>query len=386
LSINGIPTAESFGTPSVSSAGTTIAPQGIASQEAFGTTVLGLEIVVPGIDSEEAFGTPVMGKAIWPTGIASAESVGFPTLAGGAVTLSPVGIPSEESFGAVRVDMVLSVNGIASQESFGSVSVRYILFVNGVSSQEQLGIPALVQGSAPVAPLGIPSAEDVGTPILFQEQLLAPTGISSSENVGTPSLHFTLSVTGIDSEESCGQPTLTANTAIIRPTGIPSEEKFGLITVVNRQLIGVPGILSSEDFGTIVIEQEQFITVPGITTAEALGTIIVTNRVLTIMEQYHAEDIDNVLISDFAIPIVYTYRETGEQVQLQAIFDDEYSTIDPNTGAPIMSSIPNIVVATNKFIHKPQRGDHVDVRGKTYYVKTNEPDSTGTSVLTLEKT
>jgi hypothetical protein len=73
-----------------------------------------------GIPSEETFGTPVIGLVLSPTGIPSQEAFGTPVI---SMVLSPTGIPSEEAFGTPGIGLVLSPTGIPSQEAFGTPSL-----------------------------------------------------------------------------------------------------------------------------------------------------------------------------------------------------------------------------------------------------------------------
>ena len=102
----------------------TVSPSGIASLEAFGTTVIdtAVTITVTGIASEEAFGTTVLalgGVTILPAGIETAEAFGTPVLTGGVV-IAPNGIPSEELFGTATLatgPVTILPAGIASAEA-----------------------------------------------------------------------------------------------------------------------------------------------------------------------------------------------------------------------------------------------------------------------------
>ena len=108
----GIPSAEAFGTATVENKLQILSGAGaIPSAESFGTPTLELKLqFITGagaIASEEAFGNPTVvkfsaGLTISPTGIPTEEAFGTPNLVYGQIIL-PAGIVSEEAFGTLRI-------------------------------------------------------------------------------------------------------------------------------------------------------------------------------------------------------------------------------------------------------------------------------------------
>lgn len=173
--VEGIPSAEAFGTPTITVGGVTIAVDGIDSEEAFGepTIILGSSFITPeSIPSAEAFGTPTIvpgGVTVSVDGIPSAEAFGQPAFVTGDVVIAPIGIPSAEAFGTPTItvgEVTVSVEGIPSAEAFEEPVVRaiYVITLDGIPSGEAFGNPTILVGEAVVKLEGIPSAEAFGQP------------------------------------------------------------------------------------------------------------------------------------------------------------------------------------------------------------------------------
>lgn len=138
---------EAFGTPDVVESGF-IEPVAIDSEEAFGTAVLagpitaigiptaevfgsptlspGAVVLLPtGIESSEAFGVHTLGLYLSPTAIGTAEAFGTPTLQFGPVFITPVGIESVEAFGTINLATLqfIQPTGIASAMAFGQAII-----------------------------------------------------------------------------------------------------------------------------------------------------------------------------------------------------------------------------------------------------------------------
>ncbi len=83
-----------------------------------------------------------------------------------------------------------------------------------------------------VFPVGIASAEAIGTPTVTGSQTVYPTGIATAEAIGTPAAYLTTQSvypTGISSAESIGTPTASNLTiATLYPVGIASSESIGV--------------------------------------------------------------------------------------------------------------------------------------------------------------
>ncbi len=127
------------------------------------------------------------------TGIASAESFGSPVVTTGAVDLSPTGIASTESIGSPTITTVvnLTASGIASEEAFGSPTVTtgaVNLTATGIASTEAFGSPTVTESQALIA-TGIPSEEAFGSPTITTGAVtLTATGIASAESFGSPTV------------------------------------------------------------------------------------------------------------------------------------------------------------------------------------------------------
>jgi len=63
------------------------------------------------------------------------------------------------------------------------------------------------------------------------------------------------------------------------------------------------------------------------------------------------------------------YTPTGEdQIEIEAMVDESYESVQPNTGAVIIEQQPMIGVKITDLPIPPQKGDLVTVRGTDYEV------------------
>lgn len=157
-----ITSAEVFGDAVVSAGNTTIIASGVASLEAFGAHTVtpgAVTVTVNGIATAEAFGAHVVsagGSVILPSAISSLEAFGSHTLTPGAVTITCSGIATSEAFGATTVGVAgqsLLPSAIGSLEAFGSttLSVGAVTIVcNGISSAEFFGGAAITGGAVTI--------------------------------------------------------------------------------------------------------------------------------------------------------------------------------------------------------------------------------------------
>ena len=243
-----------------------VVPTGIASGEAFGTTVL-----VPG------------AVTVTPSAIASAEAVGTPTVVAGNVNVSPSGIASAEAFGTAALTagvVVITPSGIASAEAFGAVTLApgtVTVVVSSIASGEAFGTTVLAPGALTIVVSGIASAEAFGTLSLLTSSTLAPDGIVSGEEFGTPSLNpglVSLIVSAIASGEVFGTAVLAPGGLTIVVSGIASAGAFGTPVLASGAATVTPaGIASGEAWGTplLLMVGQQIIYPSGIPSAEALG-------------------------------------------------------------------------------------------------------------------
>ena len=116
---SGIASLQALGTPAVQPQPYTVSPSSIASEEAIGEDVIGRATFPSSIVSLEAFGTPALSKRVTLTGIASAEAIGAAQLNRQVV---PTGIVSAGAFGTAVItvgSVTITVIGIDSEEVFG---------------------------------------------------------------------------------------------------------------------------------------------------------------------------------------------------------------------------------------------------------------------------
>ena len=87
-------------------------------------------------------------QTIAPTGIASQEAFGSHTVSvSGAITIIPGGIASGEAFGTLTIQFYVVASAIASLEAFGSAQVNLRLLASAIASGEGHGSTVLVTGT-----------------------------------------------------------------------------------------------------------------------------------------------------------------------------------------------------------------------------------------------
>lgn len=186
------------------SSGTSVAPTGIATAQAFGTATVSpgaVTVTASGIATAETFGTPRQTAFLSPSSIASAEAVSNVVLSGGSVAVAPTAIGSAQGFGTLSVITAGSVaaNGIASAQGIGTPIVsggtqsNYPLFSNSYAGTTN------VQGI--VTPVGIPSEQTMGWAFFKGDsfpgygnsyagaivfQVVGPVSILSQDALGRP--------------------------------------------------------------------------------------------------------------------------------------------------------------------------------------------------------
>ena len=182
----------------------TVSPSSIASTEAIGTIALiqGLS-GVGNIASEEAFGTATMRMNVTAEAIASAEAVGEPTVSP-IQAVSPSGIVTEEALGtpAVTPDTyTITPDGIDSAEAIGEAVIGRAAFPSSISSLEAFGTAHI-------------------------KKYITFDGIASAEAIGSHQLNRSLILTGIASAEAFGATVITVGSVTITVSGIGTEEDF----------------------------------------------------------------------------------------------------------------------------------------------------------------
>lgn len=128
----------------------------------------------------------------------------------------------------------------------------------------------------------------------------------------------------------------------------------------------------------------QYIIPTTVTISVSTGIPILVTFARTDFISQLYDDLDNVFYNtgEFAETITYRFR-SGESQQIAAIFDEEHSSIDIATEAPVIISEPLFHAHADKFLFRPDRGDSVVIRNREFNVKEAHPDGTGLMVITL---
>lgn len=142
-----------------------------------------------------------------PSGL-STDTYNLSEYCEGVLTLAPTGIASEEAFGSPSLTLIIAPSGIASLESFGSPSLELegnYICPSGIASLEALGSPVVINRQV-ITPPSIPSSFAAGShSVVLQVQVIAPAGIPSAFAAGTPGLYQgNITFSGIPSGEACG--------------------------------------------------------------------------------------------------------------------------------------------------------------------------------------
>jgi hypothetical protein len=196
-----------------------------------------------GISSEEAVGVPGAANfSIFPQGIASEEAFGSFTT---RIFIRPIAVSSAESVSAPEVlgglkFLLVIPSSIASAENVPAPRIRMYVGATSVPTSEAVGTPKIVQG---VRPASIPSGEAVGTPAIQLRSQIRPGGIPSAEVVSSPTvIEFELPAglvvpLAIPSAEAVGTPTLeqVVPAQQILPSSVPPEEAFGTVSFVVQE-------------------------------------------------------------------------------------------------------------------------------------------------------
>jgi hypothetical protein len=310
---SGIVTGEAFGSHTIVPGAVSVVLTGIASLEAFGTLVIGLQVVTTGISTAEVFGTPQLNlllqptgiltggefgtahliHTVQPTGIISAEAFGTATVAQVAFIV-PTSIPSDEAFGTSVIVLTIHADGIATAEAFGSYTISPGTVTILVSSIDSLGAFGTSLINLALQAIGILSAEEFGIPVLGL--YVTPTGITSLEAFGTAQLNLYIVSTGVASDEQFGTAILGSFT-IVQPSSVNSLEVFGSHILVPGVVTVLPnGIESLEAFGTASINL--LIEALGVASAEAFGTALLRLFI-------NATGIDSA--EQFGTPLIYLF-------------------------------------------------------------------------------
>lgn len=79
------------------------------------------------------------------------------------------------------------------------------------------------------------------------------------------------------------------------------------------------------------------------------------------------------------------YPKSGGVYKVQAVFDNSYEAIDPDTEQVISANQPTLGVNLNKIEFEMRQGDEVQVRDTRYEVTDKREDGQGGALLLLHK-
>jgi hypothetical protein len=89
-------------------------------------------------------------------------------------------------------------------------------------------------------------------------------------------------------------------------------------------------------------------------------------------------------LSSFGEDVIYV-SDGGSPVTFTAIFDNEFQTVDPQTGALVISTQPVIGVKSTDLPDEPSKEDRVTIRGVEYRIIDHQPDGQAGTRLFLHK-
>lgn len=76
---------------------------------------------------------------------------------------------------------------------------------------------------------------------------------------------------------------------------------------------------------------------------------------------------------------------TINQYAINAIFDNEFESVDPDTEAPILSTQPTLRINENDLAAALAPTDKLKIRNENFEIVSNRPDGVGTIILLLHK-
>lgn len=100
-----------------------------------------------------------------------------------------------------------------------------------------------------------------------------------------------------------------------------------------------------------------------------------------------AENVNSLLgvcLNTFGQTVSYTDRNSVVY-ELSGIFSNEYEGVDPDTGYPLVSSIPNLGIRVSDWPQIPQEGETIVTGGINYTVRYPELDGEGGAIIFLDK-
>lgn len=85
--------------------------------------------------------------------------------------------------------------------------------------------------------------------------------------------------------------------------------------------------------------------------------------------------------------VVATYRSIdGSSTSINGIFDEPFEAVDVEAGAPIGSRRASFECVSSDLPASAAQCDEIDIGANSYVIAEIEPDGTGMTVLTLDKT
>lgn len=79
------------------------------------------------------------------------------------------------------------------------------------------------------------------------------------------------------------------------------------------------------------------------------------------------------------------YPQNRDCVQIKAIFDQTFISVDVEAGVPVDSVVPVLHVRLADLPEPPGPGDKVEIENCLYRVISNQPDGQGATILILHK-
>jgi len=80
------------------------------------------------------------------------------------------------------------------------------------------------------------------------------------------------------------------------------------------------------------------------------------------------------------------YRPTrGGRYSMQAVFDDEYRSVDPDSQTVVSTNLPRIGVNLADLPWPPDKGDLIYIRGETFKLYDSQEDGQGGATLFMHK-
>jgi hypothetical protein len=287
--------SEGAGQPVILAAAT-LAPGPSASGESSGPSVVAAAATVSpgGARSSEGVGAAAISAlaTVSSSAVATSEVVATSGVAPGTVSIAPGGTSSSESAGgpAVTATATIQPNGVRSSEASGASSIGSLATIApvGIATSEAAATSAATPGAVQVAPAGAATSEAVGSSVIVTAppQTVSPSGAPSSEGAGPVSIAAaaTIAGSGTPSIEGAGTSMLTPGAVQLGPAGAPSGEGAGTtgVSAAPSQTIAPAGAVSQATTGQSSISTIAVISFVGVDSAEQAGRSQVAPGAVTI--------------------------------------------------------------------------------------------------------